>query len=91
MLLTLHTGQYSDRRTRQDVNCSQTIWIFATNAADNTILDFSEVHKHELFELEEPIRQNELILDLAMKVKKRLKSEFGVRIPKPFSHQCIFV
>ena len=73
------TGRYADRRTRQEIDCSQTIWVFATNAADNTILDFCEVHKSELFELNEPVRQNALILDLTTRIKKQLKSEFGVR------------
>ena len=71
-------GRYADRRTRQEVDCSQTIWVFATNAVDHTILDFCEVHKSELFELNEPVRQNALILDLTTRIKKQLKSEFGV-------------
>jgi hypothetical protein len=72
------TGRYADRRTRQEIDCSQTIWVFATNAVDNTILDFCEVHKSELFERNELVCQNELILDLTTRIKKQLKSEFGV-------------
>jgi hypothetical protein len=72
------TGRYADRRSRQEIDCSQTIWVFATNAANNTILDFCEVHKSELFEFHDPVRRNDLILDLTTGVKKQLKSEFGV-------------
>jgi len=81
LLVPFDEGRYADRRTRQEVDCSQAIWIFATNAADNIILDFCEVHKSELFELSEPVRQNALILDLTTRIKKQLKSEFG----KPLS------
>lgn len=72
------TGRYADRRSHQEIDCSQTIWIFATNAVDHIILDFCAVHKSELFELNEPIRQKALILDLTTRIKKKLKEAFGV-------------
>jgi ATP-dependent Clp protease ATP-binding subunit ClpA len=77
--MTLKSGRYSDRRTRNAIDCSQTIWIFATNAVDNIILDFCEVHKFDLFEDDDQVRQKALISDLTISIKKQLKSEFGVR------------
>lgn len=40
LLLPFDNGEYRDRRTGDRINCSNTIWIMATNALDDTILDF---------------------------------------------------
>ncbi|KAL7971787.1 P-loop containing nucleoside triphosphate hydrolase protein [Trichoderma sp. SZMC 28014] len=42
LLLPFDNGEYQDRRNGDKINCSKTIWILATNALDNTILDFCE-------------------------------------------------
>ncbi|KAM0258384.1 hypothetical protein ACHAQJ_003859 [Trichoderma viride] len=42
LLLPFDNGEYQDRRNGDKINCSNTIWIMATNALDNTILDFYE-------------------------------------------------
>ncbi|KAK1241437.1 hypothetical protein MKX08_001411 [Trichoderma sp. CBMAI-0020] len=40
LLLPFDNGEYQDRRNGDKIDCSKTIWILATNALDNTILDF---------------------------------------------------
>ncbi|UKZ66600.1 uncharacterized protein TrAtP1_007771 [Trichoderma atroviride] len=40
LLLPFDNGEYRDRRNGEKIDCSKTIWILATNALDNTILDF---------------------------------------------------
>ncbi|KAH6876437.1 P-loop containing nucleoside triphosphate hydrolase protein [Thelonectria olida] len=42
LLLPFGNGEYEDRRNREKVDCSKTIWILATNALDDTILEFYE-------------------------------------------------
>ncbi|KAJ6098845.1 hypothetical protein N7467_000380 [Penicillium canescens] len=76
LLVPFSEGRYSDRRNRQDVDSSQTIWIFATNAADEIILDFFEIHKYELME-DDHVRRSELTFNLTSSIKKQLKSTFG--------------
>lgn len=44
LLLPFDNGEYQDRRTLMNVNCSRTIWILATNALDETILKFCDEH-----------------------------------------------
>ncbi|KAM5350229.1 hypothetical protein ACJ41O_006734 [Fusarium nematophilum] len=42
LLLPFDNGEYQDRRSLEKVDCSNTIWILATNALDTKILDFCE-------------------------------------------------
>ncbi|KAF7557506.1 hypothetical protein G7046_g6020 [Stylonectria norvegica] len=42
LLVPFDTGDYQDRRNRGKVDCSNTIWILATNALDETIFDFCD-------------------------------------------------
>jgi len=58
------------------VECSQTIWVIATNAVDEMILDYCECHS-EIFHAEDQIQQNNLVAELSIRMKKQLKTEFG--------------
>ena len=59
------------------MDSSQAIWIIATNAVDDIILDYCESH-NEIFNAEDQIQQNNLVAELSIRMKKRLKTEFGV-------------
>ena len=72
------TGKCTDRRTRQPVDCSKTIWILATNALDDTILDFCDMYRDETHDTSDQVRHAELMADLSSRLKKQLKSTFGV-------------
>jgi hypothetical protein len=76
-------GKYTDRRNRQAVDCSKTIWIMATNALDDTILDFCDLHQGQVHQTEDSHRHAELMTELSGKLKKQLKSTFGVCSPFP--------
>lgn len=82
--LTCALGRYSDRRSRGTVDTSQTIWIFATNAADDAIIDFFQIHENHLTTTDDPMLRNKLIMQLTMAIKKQLKSTYGVSAG--FSH-----
>jgi ATP-dependent Clp protease ATP-binding subunit ClpA len=74
-------GKYTDRRNRQPVDCSKTIWIMATNALDVLILDFCELHKDQVYQTDDSHRHAELMAELSAKLKNKLKSVFGVCHP----------
>jgi len=59
------------------VDCSQVIWIIATNAVDDIILDFCEIHHSEIFQTEDHIQQTDMVNELSIRLKKQLKTEFG--------------
>jgi hypothetical protein len=71
-------GRYLDRRNQGAIDTSNTIWIIATNAVDDIILDFCEVHHKDVFQSDDPMRQTEMMNDLSVRLRKQLKSEFGV-------------
>ena len=75
-------GKYTDRRNRQPVDCSKTIWIMATNALDNLILNFCEVHQDQVHQTDDSHRHTELMAELSAKLKSKLKSIFGVCHPR---------
>jgi hypothetical protein len=75
--LTLSPGRHVDRRNRSAIDCSQTIWIIATNAVDHIILNYCEAHK-DIFDVNDPLRQSYLVDELSTRMKKQLKTEFGV-------------
>lgn len=73
------TGTYTDRRNRQPVDISKIIWVMATNALDNIILDFCDVHQEQVHQTDDTHQHAELMAELSNKLKKQLKSTFGVR------------
>ncbi|KAK5630607.1 hypothetical protein RRF57_006322 [Xylaria bambusicola] len=50
LLIPFDQGEYVDRRSASKINCSQTIWILATNIFDPTIHKFCVGNKRELLE-----------------------------------------
>ncbi|KAF2194328.1 P-loop containing nucleoside triphosphate hydrolase protein [Zopfia rhizophila CBS 207.26] len=85
LLIPFDEGRYTDRRNRQAVDCSKAIWILATNAVDNIILDFSEANRIELFEPSDALRQAELMNNLSISINKQLKTEFGTPLTSRLS------
>lgn len=51
----------------------------ATNALDDTILDFCDVHHEQIHDTNDKHHHNEPMTELSSKLKKQLKNEFGVR------------
>jgi hypothetical protein len=74
----MYAGRYIDRRNRETLDCSQTIWVIATNAVDGIIADFCETRKSQVFDTEDQIQHSRLMDDLASMMKKQIKTEFGV-------------
>ena len=60
------------------IDCTQTIWILATNAVDNIVLDFCDAHK-DILDHDDPIRQMQLANEASIRMRKQLKTELGVR------------
>lgn len=71
-------GKYTDRRNRQPEDRSKTIWIIATNPLDDIVLDFCDIHQDQVFQTKDQLRHAELMTDLSNRLKRRLKSTFGV-------------
>ena len=49
----------------------------ATNAVDHIILDFCDTHR-EIFIDDDPIQQSQLANEMSLRMKKQLKTDFGV-------------
>ncbi|KAL6873091.1 P-loop containing nucleoside triphosphate hydrolase protein [Trichoderma novae-zelandiae] len=78
LLLPFDNGEYRDRRTGDKVNCSNTIWIMATNALDDTILDFYE-HNNAIVgdDVDERIR---LVRKLSQQLREGFLQQFGAPV-----------
>ncbi len=76
-------GEYEDRRHRTKVDCSQTIWVLATNAIDEPIMAFCEKHKTSLLNGQDHTDRPMLVKKLAKVIKKAFKEQFKVRPPLP--------
>ncbi|KAL2018654.1 hypothetical protein VTK56DRAFT_489 [Thermocarpiscus australiensis] len=48
LLIPFQSGEYRDRRNLSEVDCSKAIWVLATNAFDQTILDFCKDNQYIL-------------------------------------------
>ncbi|KAK5463038.1 hypothetical protein LTS15_002750 [Exophiala xenobiotica] len=77
LLLPFQNGDYQDRRDRSNVNCSNTIWILATNAHDAIIQAFSSAHQEELFGDVTDAEKLRLAKPLAAEIKQDFLSKFG--------------
>jgi len=71
-------GEYEDRRSRTIVNCSNTIWILATNAHDEIIQDFYESHEEGLVRSRDKEEGVRLIKTLSSEIKNDFLSKFKV-------------
>ncbi|KAL6886505.1 P-loop containing nucleoside triphosphate hydrolase protein [Trichoderma longibrachiatum] len=78
LLLPWDNGEYRDRRTGDRINCSNTIWIMATNALDETILDFYE-HNNAIVgeDVDERIR---LVRQLSQQLREAFLQQFGAPV-----------
>jgi ATP-dependent Clp protease ATP-binding subunit ClpA len=76
-LIPFDEGKYVDRRNREAVDCSKTIWIIATNALDRKIVDFCEKNPGVLTN-DDQDKHARLMTDLEKTLKKQLKHTFGV-------------
>ncbi|KAH0491273.1 hypothetical protein TgHK011_002710 [Trichoderma gracile] len=78
LLLPWDNGEYRDRRTGERINCSNTIWIMATNALDETILDFYEHNNAVVGEdVDERIR---LVRKLSQQLREAFLQQFGAPV-----------
>ncbi|PTB67011.1 P-loop containing nucleoside triphosphate hydrolase protein [Trichoderma citrinoviride] len=77
LLLPFDNGEYRDRRTGDRIDCSNTIWIMATNALDETILDFYE-HNNAIAgeDVDERVR---LVRKLSQQLREAFLQQFGAR------------
>lgn len=71
-------GEYQDRRNHDKIDCSNTIWILATNALDDTILDFCE--KHDGIFNEDKIHKSTLVRQLTRQLQEVFLQKFDVSI-----------
>jgi ATP-dependent Clp protease ATP-binding subunit ClpA len=70
-------GRYEDRRTNHDIDCSQTIWVLASNLGDEAIGDFYEANlKH----LKDEEKQNADIESLLDELRNAFRGRWGVSI-----------
>lgn len=53
LLLPLDHGQYHDRRSKQEIDCSKTIWIFACNLGHEYITKFHHIHMKDRIETQQ--------------------------------------
>ncbi|KAH6608629.1 hypothetical protein Trco_001975 [Trichoderma cornu-damae] len=81
LLLPFDNGEYRDRRNGDKVNCSKTIWIMATNALDETILDFYE-QNHDLAGEDEDERSR-LARKLSQQLREGFLQQFGAKTQAP--------
>lgn len=71
------TGRYEDRRNGKIIDCSQTIWILATNKLDDSIHAFCGINSHVLFESEDEEAQDKLVGKLCRQLRKEFIGHFG--------------
>lgn len=70
-------GEFKDRRDHGRVDCSQTIWIMATNALDDMILDFCGKNEG-IFSRNDTVR-SPLAKQLSRQLREGFLRQFGVR------------
>jgi hypothetical protein len=77
-MLTAAKGVYEDRRYRSAVDCSRTIWVLATNAIDEKIMEFCNQHSSVIFDEKDHVLRPRLIKDLSRIIKDEFKEKFSV-------------
>jgi hypothetical protein len=73
-------GEYQDRRNLTKVDCSQTIWILATNAHDAIIGQFCSENSQALFVDEDQVAKLKLNHMLSEKIKEDFLVRFDVSL-----------
>jgi hypothetical protein len=81
LLLPFDKGEYQDRRTLNNIDCSKTIWILATNALDATIQGFCE--KNEQILTDSLAAKEKLGKELTKELKSAFLAEFDVGPCRP--------
>lgn len=76
--LMTELGEYQDRRSQDKINCSQTIWILATNAHDQIIQDFSAANNGVLFVDDDESEKEGLLKKLSKQIKQDFLAHHGV-------------
>ncbi|UKZ92747.1 uncharacterized protein TrAFT101_007686 [Trichoderma asperellum] len=78
LLLPFDNGEYQDRRNGDKINCSNTIWILATNALDNSILDFCE--ENNLITGNIGDEKTRLVRKLSQQLRESFLQQFGAPV-----------
>ncbi|KAH0526519.1 hypothetical protein TsFJ059_009823 [Trichoderma semiorbis] len=78
LLLPFDNGEYRDRRTGDKINCSNTIWIMATNALDDTILDFYD--QNDAIAGDDADERTRLLRKLGQQLQERFLQIFGAPV-----------
>ncbi|KAI1358548.1 P-loop containing nucleoside triphosphate hydrolase protein, partial [Xylaria arbuscula] len=90
LLIPFDQGEYMDRRTASKVDCTQTIWILATNQFDPTIHEFCKRNKQAL--LESPSKALSTLLGKPVdSLRKECLSHFGAPLTGRISEIIPFV
>ena len=80
-----YLGTYQDRRDLRTIDCSRTVWIFATNAFDSTVHKFCQQNKAVLHDPRKTSESEKLVGELGKDIRKESEAHFGVcaSIPSP--------
>ncbi|KAN0070517.1 P-loop containing nucleoside triphosphate hydrolase protein [Elaphomyces granulatus] len=76
LLLPFDNGEYQDRRNLAKIDCSNTIWILATNAMDSTIKNFCSKHRETIFLHDDQSVHAPLMKQLSREIKEDFRSQF---------------
>jgi ATP-dependent Clp protease ATP-binding subunit ClpA len=71
-------GEYQDRRTLKNIDCSKTIWILATNALDDTIIKFCNPNP-AIFS-DDPLSSEPPSKNLSKELRKAFLDHFGAPV-----------
>ncbi|KAL6904371.1 P-loop containing nucleoside triphosphate hydrolase protein [Trichoderma evansii] len=74
LLLPFDNGEYRDRRNGKKIDCSKTIWILATNALDNIILDFYK--KNDTIAGDDGNERSRLVRELSQQLRENSLQKF---------------
>ncbi|KAI1860451.1 hypothetical protein JX265_009850 [Neoarthrinium moseri] len=80
LLIPFQDGRYEDRRDDSRVDCSNTIWILATNKLDETIHSFCKEYRDTLFDSDDEMAQDKLVQKLCKLLRKEFITHFGAPI-----------
>jgi ATP-dependent Clp protease ATP-binding subunit ClpA len=74
----IYIGEYQDRRNLAKIDCSNTIWVLATNAMDSTIKNFCSKHRETIFLHDDQSVHAPLMKQLSREIKEDFRSQFDV-------------
>ncbi|KAI1804817.1 P-loop containing nucleoside triphosphate hydrolase protein [Daldinia bambusicola] len=77
LLLPFQSGRYEDRRNGKIIDCSNTIWILATNQLDGHIHDYCRANEQVLFNSEDQDAQDKLVEKLCRQLRMEFTGHFG--------------